>query len=168
MKKSPLLLALTLLFSATAQAQDAEQTISKDEFVKSQLAMMEQMKQVQKDMAEDAESMMRDKMTPEEFAQYKAEADAEQKEQEEKVADCLGIPAEQISSMSEKVGPDFQIDVIKSCSSKLPETLSLDNMDWDSNADFAAYKECAENMVAKEIGVSSAKLQQCSTMAANM
>ena len=60
------------------------------------------------------------------------------------------------------------MELIKTCSSKLPDTLNMNQLDLESNSDLAEYRQCAEEMVAKEIGVSSEKLRSCSELAEDM
>jgi len=149
---------------STAQAQN-EVVISKDEFVASQLQMMEQVKQAQAEMANNEDDVLKEKLSAEEYEQYKTELDQAQKEQETKVADCLGISADKIPSLTEKMGADFQISVIESCSKVLPEQVNIGSPTMMESPEFAPYMACAEDMVAEEIGVSSEKLKSCSAMA---
>jgi len=167
MKKSILAALFISAFALNAMAQ-TDIVISKDEFVENQLKMMEQVKQAQAEMTDSTDKLMKDKLPPAEYEQYKKDLQAEQSQQEVKVADCLGIPAEDIPGLSEKMGPDFQISVIKSCSKKLPETVNIGSENMMNSPEFAAYMGCAEAMVAKEVGVSPSKLKQCSAMAAEL
>lgn len=172
MKKmtSTLTAALTLCaltVAAPAFAQE-EGTISKEEFVQSQLLMMERLKGAQADIEANNDKALKEQLSPEAYAEYKAEMAEYKQEQEEKVANCLGVSTDDVAGMSEKVGPDFQMQLIKACSSKLPDTLNLNSLDLESNSDLAEYRACAEEMVAKEIGISSEKLRSCSELAEDM
>lgn len=161
MKYRTLIGATLAMLISVAQAQP-EITISKDQYVENQLKMMEQIKEVQSDVADSNEKMLKEKLPPGEYEQYKKDQDQAQKDEEAKVANCLGVPVEKMPELSEKVGPEFQISVIKTCADTLPETINLSETDWTINPKFADYKKCAEDLVAKEVGISSAKLQECS------
>ncbi|GGZ97468.1 hypothetical protein GCM10008090_02190 [Arenicella chitinivorans] len=172
MKKLTLILTagLTCCSLAVVAPTFAQQegTISKDEFVQSQLAMMQRLKDAQADIEANNDKALKEQLSPEAYAEYQAEMSEYKQEQEAKVANCLGVPTDEVAGMSEKVGPDFQMQLIKACSSKLPDTLNLNALDLESNTGLAEYRECAEEMVAKEIGVSSEKLRSCSELAEDM
>lgn len=161
-------LTLCALVVATPVVAQEEGTISKDEFVQSQLMMMQQLKDAQADIEANNDKALKEQLSPEAYAEYKAEMEEYKQEQEQKVASCLGVSTEDVAGMSEKVGPDFQMELIKTCSSKLPDTLNMNQLDLESNSDLAEYRQCAEEMVAKEIGVSSEKLRSCSELAEDM
>lgn len=157
-------LIITSLCGEFAAAQETV-VVSKEEFVQSQLALMEQMKQAQADEEAGQVSDLQQQLSPEAYAEYQEELTARQTAQDKQVADCLGLPVAEIVGLSQKVGPDFQISLIKSCSAKLPDELNLSQLQLEGNADLEAYRQCAESMVASEIGVTSEKLRQCSRLA---
>lgn len=160
------LLAL-LIFSAypLAMAQDLPNiTIPKAQYIENQLKMMEQIEGVQSDMRDSTDKMMREKLTPEAYAEYQQNQKQAEQEQEKQIATCLGVPVQKVSELSDKVGAEFQIKVIKTCSAKLPEVINLSDADWTRNPEFSDYKLCAENLVAQETGISTEKLQACSNI----
>ncbi|RBP53035.1 hypothetical protein [Arenicella xantha] len=158
------LLAISSIGVGVAQAQE-DSVISKEEFVQSQLALMEQMKKMQANDEAGAASELEQQLSPEAYAEYQQELEARQNEQDQKVAACLGVPVAEIANLSKKVGPDFQITLIKKCSEKLPASVNLSQLSMDENSGLEAYRMCAEGMVAKEIGVTSEKLRLCSQVA---
>lgn len=152
-------LALVAL-NSTAYAQN-EVVIPKDEFVANQLQMMEQVKEAQAAQADEANDPLKAELSPEEYEKYKKEAEQEKTAQEAKMAGCLGIPADRIPALTEKMGADFQISVIKTCSKDLPDQVNVGAPDMMESPAFKPYMACAEGMVADEIGVSAEKLKSC-------
>ena len=165
--KYPTLILVNILVGLGQVHAQTDLTMTRDEFVESQLNMMEQAKVIQQEMASRSDDMMKDKMSAEAYTEYKQDTERKQKQQEREVANCLGIPPENMAELSARVGPDFQITVIKKCSGKLPPTINLEGLDWTSNKDFLEYKRCAEALVAKEVGVPADRLEECSRMAQN-
>ena len=67
-----------------------------------------------------------------------------------------------MAKLSEKVGLDFQIQVIKTCSTNLPDIINWNDVDWTNNPEYKAYKVCAEKLVSTKTGIAPEKLQECS------
>jgi len=168
MKYAALLPILFFTAIPVAYGQAAEITMPRDQYIENQLKMMEQLKNVQSDMQDSTQKMMKEKLTPESYAEFQKNQDQSQKQLEKRVATCLGVPVEKMPELSAKVGPDFQVKVIKTCATKLPEIINLNDADWTKNPRFAAYKACAEELVSKETGISSHKLQECSEVAGEL
>lgn len=155
------LLFISLL--ATATSLQAQQTsMSKQEFIDAQINAATQAQKIAKEREENNIAMLKKALPPEDFEKLMAADEATKIDSQNQMAECLGVSRQDIEKYEASFDAEFQIELVKTCSADLPETISLEGNQWGENADLAAFQACAENEVAKHANIPKQRLLKCS------
>lgn len=140
---------------------NAQQAMSKQEFIDTQLRMVASAKQMQEDLGKRNRKMLKESLPKEDYermmadeAQYEAEAKA-------RTAECLNISEQELEAYENSFDTEFQLELINSCSAALPETITMNSMDWSENADLSEFQACTATEISKKTNISQKKLSEC-------
>jgi len=147
-------------------AVSAEETsglqISKQQFIDMSLNMAEKSGELQASMKQQQESNLRQEMGQERFEEYQKEEQKKEAEREKKLAGCLGISRDKLTSFKKTMGIEFQVAAIEKCKSKLPDMIDMGAaQDFSGNSVIGGYTACLEDLAMKETGIDVAKIKSC-------
>lgn len=125
------------------------------------MKMYSQFDEMQEKMGAQNDEMMKSKMSPEDYEQFKKENDSAKQEELKAAADCLGISTEKVESITESIDSATLIEAANVCSSSLPESITISGMDWSKVQGLAEYNSCNEKFIAKKSGVPIEKYKEC-------
>lgn len=161
------LLISASFFSLIATQSHAQETqeMSKDQLVSMYVNLIEQSKEFQESAELKTEEKLKENLSEEDFAKYKADTKARELAQKTEMANCMGISVDKADSLLEDVGADFQLKSVKECSSELPEKITITDMsNMSANQDLKGFSDCIAFATAKKTGVSEDKLKSCAQL----
>ncbi|GAA6139220.1 hypothetical protein NBRC116583_29670 [Arenicella sp. 4NH20-0111] len=136
--------------------------MSKEEFVNMQLKMIEGAQQMQEELGERNRKMLKEALPKEDFEKLMAEDQEYEAQAKAQTAECLGISEQELELYENSFNEEFQLELVKSCSSELPESITVKSMNWSDNTDLEAFQACTEAEVAKRTKIPQKKLKECS------
>jgi len=160
MMKKLIIFAAFMAASVPTVAQ-VETTMSKQEFIDSQIELFGQVDEMKAKVGVQQDEMMKSKLTPELYADYKKRREATEQTEVKRVADCLGISTDKVKSIEESIDSKTLVESVSRCSSKLPESVTLVGGDWSKAAALAEYNNCNEQFIADKSGIPVEKYKQC-------
>lgn len=155
-----MMIVASLFLSAPLDAQ-TELNFTRQQFVDTQLQMLENIDQAASEAQSARDEILKKNLPPEEYQRLKQEDARLANEEQIAAAKCLGIEIDEIGEIEEKVGPKFQIEVVKACASLLPDSFTLSGVDFASAPALAEYSNCTVERTAKELGFPLEKFAQC-------
>jgi len=135
--------------------------MTKQEFINNQIKMFKQLEEMQSQMSNQTDEIMKAKMPPEEYERFKQENEVAEQEEIKEAADCLGVSTEKLKAITDNIDSKTLVAAVDACSSNLPESITISGMDWTQVPGLAEYNRCNEEFIAKKSGVPLEKYKKC-------
>ena len=154
-----LLVAGTISFSATAQQESIPMT--KQQFLQTYENMLSQADKFAQKGSSMSDEMMKKNMSAEDYRNYKDEEEEFEKQHNSELAKCIGIAPETLAKAKDAFQPKAMLDVMKQCSSAIPESFNMTSMDFTQEPALAEFSACTQKAMTKETGIPVAKYEKC-------
>ncbi len=139
--------------------------MTRQEFVDAQINAALSTQKSEEQRAQRNTEMLKKALPPEDFEKMMAAEDAAVSKARQQMAKCLEISEQTLRQHEESFNTKFQIELIKTCATKLPDIISLTGNEWGANADLTAFQTCAETEIAKRTEIPEQRLYECSQQA---
>ena len=156
------LFALPTLLPLSYTAHAQQTSISKQEFVDTQINATRQAQEAEQQREKRNIDMLKKALPAKDFEKMMADEAAAEEKEKTRMAKCLGISEADFKGHEESFNTEFQIELIQTCAAELPETISIKSNDWGNNPDLAGFQACAEAQIAKRTQIPAETLLACS------
>ena len=154
-----LLVAGSISFSVIAQ--QASIPMTKHQFLETYEKMLNQAEKFSQKGSSISDEIMKKNMSPEDYGNYKDEEEEIEKQHTSELAKCIGIAPMRLAKAKQTFQPKAMLDVMKQCSSKIPESFNMTSMDFTQEPALAEFSACTEDVMTKKTGIPVAKYKKC-------
>jgi hypothetical protein len=154
-----LLVAGTISISVNAQQESISMT--KQQFLDIYENMLNQAEKLSQKGSSMSDETMKKNMSAEDYRNYKDQEEELEKQKINELAECIGIAPEKLVKAKDAFQPKTMLDVMKQCSSTIPESFNMSSLDFTQEPALAEFGSCTQAAMTKETGVPVAKYEKC-------
>ncbi|MBX2849220.1 MAG: hypothetical protein KTR16_12915 [Acidiferrobacterales bacterium] len=138
------------------------QTMTRDAFIEAQIEQLKRAEQNQKELTKRNLALLKKSLPTEEFDKLMADEAATEQAAHKRMSACLGITESEFTKYRAMFDAEFQIELAKTCTHSLPDTITFNGQSWEQNQDLVAFQQCAQKQIAKRTKISQSRLVKCS------